>query len=209
MPSISNVCQEELDVFLDSTILPVRIWKRRVSIHIGGIHASGKPTVIETLLGSCVAVCLYDPVESIGGMNHIFLPGRADMRHFDATARFGINAMELLINRLMRLGASRERFVAKAFGGAHMMLEVSKENGIGAKNAEFVLDFLEMESIPLVNHNLGGYDARRIYFHTDTGEVFLKRITPARYQRIELQEQEILKRARKEAKQSGGVTLFS
>ena len=90
--------------------------KKMVSIHIGGFHASRKPAVIETVLGSCVAVCLHDPSACIGGMNHIFLPGRADMKHFDNAARYGVNAMELLVNRIMRLGADDliwlQRFLA-------------------------------------------------------------------------------------------------
>ncbi|MDM8535516.1 chemotaxis protein CheD, partial [Desulfobacterales bacterium HSG17] len=92
--------------------------KRHVDIHIGEFHASGQPTVISTLLGSCVAVCLYDPIKQIGGMNHILMPGRADMKRFDMSARYGINAMELLINRIMNLGGKRRNLVAKIFGGA-------------------------------------------------------------------------------------------
>ena len=78
--------------------------KTKISIHIGEFYSSADPVVIHTLLGSCVAVCLFDPVKKIGAMNHILLPGRANMKHFDAPARFGINAMELLINGMMNLG---------------------------------------------------------------------------------------------------------
>ena len=88
--------------------------KKSFSIHIGGFHASRNPAVIETLLGSCVAVCLYDPVARIGGMNHILLPGKADLKHFDNVARYAINAMELLINRVMTLGGKRS-FDRKGF----------------------------------------------------------------------------------------------
>ena len=103
--------------------------RKQISIHIGGYHASREPSVIHTVLGSCVAVCLFDPVNRVGGMNHILLPGKADMRHFDVSARYGINAMELLINKMMQLGGSRNRFLAKVFGGAHLFPAISKENG--------------------------------------------------------------------------------
>lgn len=183
--------------------------KRKISIHIGGLHASKEPTVIHTLLGSCVAVCLYDAVERIGGMNHILLPGRADLRHFDTVARYGINAMELLINRIMTLGGKRRRLVAKVFGGAHVLPSISRENGVGNKNIEFVLNFMELESIAVIGRDLGGHDTRKIYFHTDTGEVFLKRIPSATRASVDIEEHRLLDRVRKEAETAGEVTFFT
>lgn len=183
--------------------------KRKISIHIGGIHVGREPTIIETLVGSCVAVCLWDEVEQVGGMNHIFLPGKADLEHFDTMARYGINAMELLINRIMARGGSRRNLIAKAFGGAHVLPAISRENGIGSKNSEFVLNFLHMEAIPLVSQDLGGCDTRRIYFHTDTGEVFLKRVPSAIGSSITIQERKLLDRVRKEAEEAGEITWFA
>ncbi len=182
--------------------------KRVIGIHIGELYASGRPAVIETVLGSCVAVCLHDPVNRVGGMNHIFLPGRADFKNFNNIARYGINAMELLINRIMVLGGSRRDLVAKAFGGARILSSIAVENGMGVKNAEFVLEFLEMEGIPVVNQDLGGQDTRRIYFHTDTGNVFLKRIVRSTHSNILGQERSLLKRVRREAEEGGEITLF-
>jgi chemotaxis protein CheD len=182
--------------------------KKKVRIHIGGFHASREPTVIETVLGSCVAVCLYDRVALIGGMNHILLPGKADLRHFDNVARYAINAMELLINRIMNLGGNRELLAAKVFGGAHVLPTISKENGVGPKNSEFVLEFLQMESISVIRQDLGGFDARRIYFHTDTSEVFLKRIPFTRQPKLGNEEKRVLHSVRKKAGKSTGITLF-
>jgi chemotaxis protein CheD len=136
--------------------------KKQIHLHIGGFYASGEPVSIMTVLGSCVAVCLFDPVERIGGMNHIFLPGRADIQHFDDAARYGVNAMELLINRMLNLGADRKRLVAKAFGGGHVIPSISKKNGIGQQNIEFTLDFLKREGIRIVSQDLGGDDSRKI-----------------------------------------------
>ena len=152
--------------------------KQKVTIHIGEYHAAKSPSVIHTLLGSCVAVCLYDPKMKIGGMNHILLPGNASLKNFDDSARYGINAMELLINLMMRLGCDRRQLTAKVFGGAHIISAISKQNGMGGKNTEFAMSFLEKENIQVVSSDLGGKDSRNIYFHTDSGDVFLKR-TPA------------------------------
>jgi chemotaxis protein CheD len=182
--------------------------KRHFSIHIGGFHASREPAVIETLLGSCVAVCLYDSVARIGGMNHILLPGKADMKIFDNVARYAINAMELLINRVMTLGGLKHNLAAKVFGGAHVLPAVSVENGMGARNSEFVLEFLQMEAIPIVSQDLGGHDTRKIYFHTDSGEVFLKRTHPNSRQNAGFEERRLLELARRKAEESGDVDLF-
>ncbi len=182
--------------------------KQNISIHIGGFYASREPAVIETLLGSCVAVCLYDSVARIGGMNHIFLPGKADLKHFDNVARYAVNAMELLINRVMTLGGKRKHLVAKVFGGAHVIPAISPENGMGSRNSEFVIEFLQMEAISIVSRDLGGHDTRKIYFHTDSGEVFLKRIPSTRCPNISLKERRLLELARRKAEESGSVTLF-
>ncbi len=182
--------------------------KQNISIHIGGFYASREPAVIETLLGSCVAVCLYDSVERIGGMNHILLPGKADLKLFDNVARYAINAMELLINRIMNLGGERAHLVAKVFGGAHVLPAISPKNGMGARNSEFVLKFLQMEAISIVSRDLGGHEGRKIHFHTDSGEVFLKRIPSTRCPNISLKERRLLELARRKAEESGSVTLF-
>ncbi len=183
--------------------------KKRMNIHIGEYHASSHPTVVYTLVGSCVAVCLYDPVRKIGGMNHILLPGQADMKRFDMPARYGINAMELLINKIMRLGGERRSLIAKAFGGAHLLPSIPKENGVGRKIAAFVLEFLKKESIRVVRQDLEGHESRKVYFHTDTGEVFLKRIQPMYYRwNLVSEEQEMLRRIRKEAEKPSKISLF-
>ena len=182
--------------------------KKQISIHIGEVYASQEPAVVRTILGSCVAVCLFDPAMRIGGMNHILLPGRADLTKFNVAARYGINAMELLINKIMGLGGHRDRLVAKVFGGAHLLPAISKKNGTGEKNAAFAVEFLQNEDIRIFNKDVGGHASRKIYFHTDTGEVLLKRIG-SQYQRNIFAKQELHARCiRKEADKAGKVTLF-
>ncbi|QTA88662.1 Putative chemoreceptor glutamine deamidase, CheD-like [Desulfonema magnum] len=155
-----------------------------------------------------MAVCLFDPVTQIGGMNHILLPGKADMKHFDAPARYGINAMELLINRIMNLGGNRHSLIAKAFGGAHLLPAISKENGVGRKITSFVVEFLKNESIRMVSYDLKGHESRRIYFHTDTSDVFLKRIPSRYYSNITVNELKMLNYVRRESRKPADVDLF-
>lgn len=119
---------------------------------------------ITTILGSCVATCLYDEVSKVGGMNHFLLPESSNTTIQGAS--FGVNAMELLINDLIKHGAQRHRLSAKVFGGARMIAGLSD---IGEKNSEFVLNFLKREAIKCTGKSLGGTQARRVEFWPDTG----------------------------------------
>lgn len=138
-------------------------------IHITqGEHATAddNDVIISTLLGSCVAVCLWDEVAAVGGMNHMLLA--VSDGQSGACNLSGINAMEILINDMIKLGASRNRLKAKAFGGAQM---VSGLSDIGRTNAEFALEFLQNEGIECEGHSLGGTMARNIRFWPATGRV--------------------------------------
>lgn len=159
-----------------------------VKIHIGEIYTSDTPTVIETILGSCVSVCLFDPVKKTGGMNHILLPGKADLGKFDDTTRYGINAMEVLINRVMKLGSRRKNIISKIFGGAHILRAIGMHMSPGLKNVQFVEEFLELEGIPIVSRNTGGTAGRKIYFHTHTGDVYLKTLANTKYEAVAREE---------------------
>lgn len=167
--------------------------ERKININIGQYYASREPVEIYTLLGSCVAVCLYDWKNRIGGMNHILLPGKPDLKRYDATARYGINAMEMLINEIMKLGGDRKRLVAKAFGGGHVIPVISRENSVGQKITAFVKEFLRKESIELIGQDMGGTDIRKVYFHTDTGVAYLKRLPSSRFYEIAAKEKRGIK----------------
>ncbi len=137
------------------------------SVHVaqGQFKTSSRPdTVLLTVLGSCVATCLYDPEAKIGGMNHFLLPdgGGEESR----TMTYGVHSMELLINSLMRHGADRRRLRAKIFGGARMIDGLSD---IGARNGVFARQFLRQEGIPCEAESLGGTLARRVRFWPATG----------------------------------------
>jgi chemotaxis protein CheD len=124
--------------------------------------------VISTILGSCVAACLFDPVARVGGMNHFLLPGEADKGSGRANDYLGVHLMELLINGLLREGAERDRLTAKLFGGGRTIQGLSD---IGGRNADFAQRFLEREGIKLLPGSLGGVLGRRIEFTPTTGRV--------------------------------------
>ncbi len=177
--------------------------KKEVSIHIGEFYVSEEPTVIYTLLGSCVAVCLHHPDRKTGGMNHILLPGKSVSPSDADPLRYARNAIEVLISSVMGLGGARSRLVAKIFGGARLLTSISKDRGVGRSLSEFVMDFLKVEKIPIISQDVGGTDVRKIYFHTDTGEVFLKRIPAGDHRRFLEQEQERLRLVDSQVRNTG------
>lgn len=122
-----------------------------------------------TILGSCVATCLCDPVAEVGGMNHFLLPDGA--RGGGDLKRYGLHAMELLINALLKAGADRRRLQAKIFGGAAMHDGLKD---IGRSNAEFARRFLAVEGIECIAENLGGTQGRRVRYWPTTGRAQLR-----------------------------------
>jgi chemotaxis receptor (MCP) glutamine deamidase CheD len=140
---------------------------RQVAVEAGDVEAAATPTVLRTTLGSCIAVCLFDPVTRIGGMNHFMLPsGRSDERN---PAAFGIHAMELLVNAMMKAGADRSRLEAKVFGGSSMLAIGAHGGQIAGRNTAFALEYLEAEEIPVTAQKVGGRQALVVQFRTDTG----------------------------------------
>ena len=178
----------------------------RITIHIGGLHASRKPLLLDTVLGSCIAACLYDPVLGMGGMNHFMLPEGFDPGDPTST-RYGVNAMELLISDLMKMGAERRRFQAKIFGGGHVLNIRESLDGVPQRNIDFVKRFLEAEQIPVVREDVGGFQPRRVLFHTHTGKVFLKYLGNNEAERT-AQEEAVYLISLKKQKLDGDVTLF-
>ena len=178
----------------------------RVTIHIGGLRVSREPLVIDTVLGSCIAACLYDPVSGVGGMNHFMLPEGFDPDN-PASTRYGVHAMELLITEIMRLGGHRRRFQAKVFGGGHVLNIRESLDGVPQRNIDFVRRFLNVEQIPVLNEDVGGYQARRVLFYAHTGKVFLKRLGTHDAERTAEEEMVYLISLKKQ-KLDGDVTLF-
>ena len=129
---------------------------------------------IATLLGSCVAVCLFDPKLKLGGMNHFLLPSRSNASHADTDVVLsGDFAMEILVNGLLGKGVSKSRLVAKAFGGGTIVSSIRM--AIGVRNSEFAQEWLEREGIPLVASDFGGPWSRKVVFVPENGDAFCRR----------------------------------
>lgn len=140
---------------------------RYVAVLQGESKVSTDPDVVfSTVLGSCIAVCLHDPHATVGGMNHFLLPGGQDTGPKDM--RYGVHAMEILINELLKSGARRHRLVARLFGGASV---IKNRSNIGQSNIDFAADFLRNENIRCLDRNVGGTVARRVKLHAVTGRV--------------------------------------
>jgi len=137
---------------------------RRITIVQGEHAAVADPhVVIATLLGSCIAVCLHDGVARVGGMNHFLLgaPEAGQRLRPEDMQRYGVHAMELLINALMKKGAVRSRLRAHIYGGATI---VAGLGGIGTGNARFAQRFIETEGIAIGHVDVGGTRARKVEF---------------------------------------------
>lgn len=141
---------------------------RRVHVIQGEYKVSRDPNVVlSTILGSCVAACIRDPVAGVGGMNHFLLPGSAEtMRSGGDATRYGVHLMELLINGLLKEGARRDRLEAKIFGGAKTIATFSN---VGEQNAAFAMQFLKDEGIPVVGSSTGGEFGRKLEFWPISG----------------------------------------
>lgn len=173
---------------------------KRINVIQGDRAASTDPNVVmTTVLGSCVAACVYDTARGIGGMNHFLLSeSSTGARIEDEATRYGAYAMEVLINDLMKLGASRASLECKLFGGAKMFDSL---NDVGAANASFARRFMEDEGIPVIAASLGGRNARRVEFWPATGRARQREVD----QSVETTMPPPLARAPAPA---GGVELF-
>ena len=143
----------------------------------GEYYATAGNEVIVTVLGSCVSACLRDSEAGIGGMNHFMLPHAAQdgQNPVGESARYGIHAMEMLINELLKLGARRACLEAKLFGGGNVMPGFTIHN-IGERNAEFALNYLRTESIRVLANDLLDVHARKVYFFPNSGRVLVRKL---------------------------------
>ena len=171
-----------------------------VQIMQGDAYVPAEPQeVLTTILGSCIAACIRDPASGIGGMNHFLLPeGSGGDRN---AQRFGVNAMEILINGILARGGMRWRLEAKLFGGANVMASLSS---VGTRNAEFARKFLADEGIAVIGGSVGGTAPRRIQFWPANGRA---RQLAVQIDRKALADQE-LARARPVAVETDDVELF-
>lgn len=160
-------------------ILKVNIHFNKPEKYIGPgeFYASRDDVVISTLLGSCISVALYDPVLKIGGLNHFMLPfPRAVTGEIVSTnAKYGVNAMEVLINDILKKGGQKSKLKAKVFGGS-AVLDYHKEAtyNIPKMNISFAFEFLDTEKIPVESYSVGGTRPRKIFFFPMEARILMK-----------------------------------
>jgi two-component system chemotaxis response regulator CheB len=147
---------------------------QRVFLLPGEVVIARKPTVIATLLGSCVAVCLYNTKEKFGGMNHFLLPSGSDE---SIENKYGDVSTNNLIDHMVRFDADVKRLVAKVYGGGSVVGHLSLAGfDIGARNIEMAIAVLAQRGVRIVERDTGGTHGRKIYFDNATGEVDMRLI---------------------------------
>ena len=162
---------------MDYATLPAKELERHARNIHPGAWAVESQRPLSTLLGSCVAVCLFDPHLRLGGINHFMLPDMGRSKHGDVDSLLSGNfAMEALLNALLNKGAKKPRLQAKAFGGGTIIDTDQGAASIGMRNASFAKEWLQREGIPLVSTDLLGPWSRKIIFLPSNGEAFCKRM---------------------------------
>jgi chemotaxis protein CheD len=173
-----------------------------VKVLPGEYFVHDEDLLITTTLGSCIAACLWDRERRIGGMNHFMLPeGSGD------SGRYGSYAMELLINELMKRGASRLTLEAKVFGGGAVIAGMNSLN-VGERNTRFVVDYLQTERIPIVSRDVLDIHPRKVCFLPASGKAMVKRLAPTHADAFAAQERAAAQKAVPAATGGGSVDLF-
>lgn len=136
------------------------------------LFAHKEPHIVSTILGSCVAVCLWDPALQIGGINHYMLPlwnGQGL-----ASPKYGNIAIEKLIERMLQMGSKKANLKAKVFGGGEVIETQISHFQIGERNIVLAMEALKEEKIPIISQSVGGKLGRKIQYNTQTGAVLHK-----------------------------------
>jgi len=173
-----------------------------VKILPGEYFVHDEDVLITTTLGSCIAACLWDRERRIGGMNHFMLPeGTGD------TGRYGSFAMELLINEMMKRGASRMTMEAKVFGGGAVISGMNSIN-VGERNTKFVIDYLNTERIPIVSKDVMDIYPRKVCFLPASGKAMVKRLASTNTDAVVALERAAAQKATPATAGAGTVDLF-
>ncbi|MEK8033097.1 chemoreceptor glutamine deamidase CheD [Ideonella sp. DXS29W] len=173
-----------------------------VKVLPGEYYCDSEDLLVMTTLGSCIAACLWDRQARVGGMNHFMLPdGAGD------SGRYGSYAMELLINEMMKRGASRLTMEAKVFGGGAVISGMNSIN-VGERNTKFVMDFLSTERIPIVSKDVLDVYPRKVCFLPASGKAMVKRLAPANAEALIAQDRVAAQKAAPANTGGGSIDLF-
>ena len=173
-----------------------------VKVLPGEYYVDNEDILVMTTLGSCIAACLWDRTAGIGGMNHFMLPeGNGD------SGRYGSYAMELLINEMMKRGASKMRMEAKIFGGGAVISGMNSLN-VGERNTNFVIDYLKTERIPIVSKDVMDVYPRKVCFLPHSGKAMVKRLAPTNTDALVQQDRAAIQKVQPVASSGGSIDLF-
>lgn len=175
-----------------------------VKVLPGEYFVANQDIVIMTVLGSCIAACIWDPKVAVGGMNHFMLP---EGDSADTSGRYGSYAMELLINEMIKLGARRESMQAKVFGGGQVMAGFTTMN-VGERNTRFVLDYLHTERITIVSKDVLDIYPRKVVFFPTTGKAMVKKLAHSHPETLESTERKGNAAVLAKTTAGGSVDLF-
>lgn len=175
-----------------------------VKVLPGEYFVSSEEVIIMTVLGSCIAACVWDVKARLGGMNHFMLP-EGDTS--DGSGRYGSYAMELLLNEMIKLGARRETMQAKVFGGGAVMAGFTTMN-VGERNTKFVLDYLATERIPVVSQDVMDIHPRKVCFFPATGKALVKRLAHAHPEALIVEERKGNAATVAKTTSGGSIDLF-
>jgi chemotaxis protein CheD len=178
-----------------------------VKILPGEYFVHDEDLLLMTTLGSCIAACLWDRQARVGGMNHFMLPDGGGSSAAHASGRYGAYAMELLINEMMKRGASRLTLEAKVFGGGAVIAGMSTLN-VGERNTRFVIDYLNLERIPIVSRDVMDVYPRKVCFLPGSGKAMVKRLAPSQAEALIAQDRAAAQKALPAATGGGSVDLF-
>ena len=173
-----------------------------VKVLPGEYYAASDDLLVMTTLGSCIAACLWDRNARVGGLNHFMLAEGAD-----DSGRYGSYAMELLINELMKLGATRSTLEAKVFGGGQVIGGMDTLR-VGERNTAFVLDYLRSERIPVVSKDVLDIYPRKVCFLPRSGKAMVKRLAATRGAEVAARERAAAARPIPGDSGAGSVDLF-
>ncbi len=154
--------------------------QRSIHVGLGEIVVTKDATVVLscTGLGSCIAMCVYDPFSKAGGLAHMMLPTCRNKNDISApSVKYIDTGALLLINRLIKQGSSKENLIVKVAGGATMLqISGSGQMDIGQRNIEEIKATLSRENIPILGSEVGGTAGRSVYFFMDTGRIIIKAV---------------------------------
>jgi len=178
-----------------------------IKIMPGEYYVTNQEEIVTTVLGSCISACIRDPVAGVGGMNHFMIPSHGrelTAQDKQLVTRYGLYAMEHLINDIFKFGGRRQNIEIKLFGGGNIM---SSGGNIGDQNIKFVTEFVQTEGYMVTSKDMGDVFPRKVKYCPLSGKVMMKKLTQVNKAEIENQELKFQEKLDSE-NQRGDIDLF-